>query len=410
MAEAIEMQYYRFEPYIRSGLQSIILTEFHAHNNSNSETVQKEYFIAFYNQRRIEKIRSMKTDKIGKLVSMGGTVTRSSEVKPELLYGHFICKKCQTVNPSVEQHFQYTTPHVCKSTACNGNDYQLILDQSAYVDWQRLRVQENPDEIPAGSMPRSIDVICRNEVVEAAKAGDKVVFTGTVVVVPDAAGSSRLGDTTVSGKTTGRGESNGEGVGGLKRLGVREMTYRIMFLACSVVPLDQNNRPARMEHIVDEIYRDPNSHQGDSNTSILDIKAQLDTPERFELMEMTRTPHLYAKMVESICPSVFGHHEVKRGILLMLFGGVHKNTPEGISLRGDINVCIVGDPSCAKSQFLKYVHGFLPHTVYTSGKSSSAAGLTASVVRDPETGEHCIEAGALMLADNGICCIDEVCI
>ena len=91
-------------------------------------------------------------------------------------------------------------------------------------------------------------------------------------------------------------------------------------------------------------------------------------------------------LVESICPSVFGHLEVKRGVLLMLFGGVHKKTPEGISLRGDLNVCIVGDPSCAKSQFLKFVHGFLPRTVYTSGKSSSAAGLTASVIRDAETG------------------------
>ena len=83
---------------------------------------------------------------------------------------------------------------------------------------------------------------------------------------------------------------------------------------------------------------------------------------------MHGSPHLYNKLVESICPSVFGHLEVKRGVLLMLFGGVHKKTPEGISLRGDLNVCIVGDPSCAKSQFLKYVHGFLPRTVYTSGE------------------------------------------
>ena len=91
----------------------------------------------------------------------------------------------------------------------------------------------------------------------------------------------------------------------------------------------------------------------------------------------------------------------------MLFGGVHKETGEGINLRGDINVLIVGDPSCAKSQFLKYVSTFLPRAVYTSGKSSSAAGLTATVAKDIETGEYCIEAGALMLADNGICCIDE---
>jgi len=99
--------------------------------------------------------------------------------------------------------------------------------------------------------------------------------------------------------------------------------------------------------------------------------------------------------------------EVKRGILLQLLGGVHKTTAEGMKLRGDINVCIVGDPSTAKSSFLKYVHGFSPRTVYTSGKASSAAGLTASVLRDSDTGEYCIEAGALMLADQGFCCIDE---
>jgi DNA replication licensing factor MCM6 len=115
---------------------------------------------------------------------------------------------------------------------------------------------------------------------------------------------------------------------------------------------------------------------------------------------------VYAKMVESIAPTTFGHKEVKKGILLMLLGGVHKTTADGIKLRGDINVCVVGDPSTAKSQFLKYVHSFLPsRTVYTSGKASSAAGLTAAVQRDQDTGEYCIEAGALMLADNGICCI-----
>ncbi|KAL9349690.1 hypothetical protein Peur_056945 [Populus x canadensis] len=91
----------------------------------------------------------------------------------------------------------------------------------------------------------------------------------------------------------------------------------------------------------------------------------------------------------------------------MLFGGVHNFTREGINLREDIDACIVGDPSCAKSQSLKYTSGIVPRSVYTSGKSSSAAGLTATVAKEPETGEFCIEACALMLADSGICCIDE---
>lgn len=129
--------------------------------------------------------------------------------------------------------------------------------------------------------------------------------------------------------------------------------------------------------------------------------------EREEILQISNNPEVYNHMANSICPMVFGNEEIKKGILLMLFGGVNKKTSEGIKLRGDINICTVGDPSTAKSQFLKYVHSFLARSVYTSGKATSAAGLTASVQRDPETGEFTIEAGALMLADNGICCIDE---
>lgn len=103
--------------------------------------------------------------------------------------------------------------------------------------------------------------------------------------------------------------------------------------------------------------------------------------KRAEVLAMTRDVNIYKRMAASICPSTYGHINIKQAVLLMLFGGVHKTTKEGINLRGDINVAIVGDPSCAKSQMLKYVTAFLPRAVYTSGKSSSAAGLTASVVK-----------------------------
>ena len=126
-----------------------------------------------------------------------------------------------------------------------------------------------------------------------------------------------------------------------------------------------------------------------------------------ELKEMVKDEYIYDKLVQSVAPAVFGHDTIKKGILLQLLSGVHKQTVDGINLRGDINICIVGDPSTSKSQFLKYVCGFSPRAVYTSGKASSAAGLTAAVVRDEESGEYTIEAGALMLADNGICAIDE---
>jgi DNA replication licensing factor MCM6 len=199
LAEVVQTQYYRFEPYLKAAIHEVLRRDFSQQFNENENNTKKEYFLAIYNLKCVEKIRSMRSDKIGKLISIAGTVTRSSEVKPELLYGYFICKKCNTINSSVEQQFQYTTPHVCLNATCTSNDFQLMLDQSVYVDWQRLRVQENADEIPAGSMPRCIDVICRNEIVENAKAGDKIIFTGTVCAVADTSGTGRSGETTVSG-------------------------------------------------------------------------------------------------------------------------------------------------------------------------------------------------------------------
>lgn len=126
-----------------------------------------------------------------------------------------------------------------------------------------------------------------------------------------------------------------------------------------------------------------------------------------KIYKMSKDKNLYQNLVSSLFPSVHGNDEVKKGIVLQLLGGVQKHTAEGNTLRGDINVCIVGDPSTAKSQLLKQVAEISPRAIYTSGKASSASGLTAAVVRDEESLDFVIEAGALMLADNGICCIDE---
>ncbi|DBA75227.1 TPA: MCM DNA helicase complex subunit mcm6 [Trebouxia sp. C0004] len=164
--------------------------------------------------------------------------------------------------------------------------------------------------------------------------------------------------------------------------------------------------------------QEKSDEESDSNSGAANIRAHEDATEeevylsytedqQTELDQMKANAQIYKDITKSISPQVYGHDDVKRAVLLMLFGGVHKETKEGINLRGDINVAIVGDPSCGKSQILKYVSSFLPRAVYTSGKSSSAAGLTASVVKDADSNEFCIEAGALMLADNGICCIDE---
>ena len=367
------------------------------------------YFVSVHHLPRHDSIRQLQCGKVGALMSITGTVTRSSQVRPELLEAAFHCNDCNTEQPSVAQQFKYTTPARCANPGCaNRVAWELDLPKCTFVDWQSVKLQENASEIPAGSMPRAIKVVLRGEVVEQAKPGDKVVVTGSLIVVPEV---GQLGGKGVrvsggGGLNTGRGGGGGRvgrggggggaggaaGVRGLRDLGVRELNYSLVFLANHVALATAG----------------PTSHQATSeDESFLAHIAALPEPTRARIHAMQRTPRLYTRMVQSLAPSVHGHEEIKRGLLLMLLGGVHKQTADGAQLRGDINVCIVGDPSTSKSQFLKYVCDFLPRAVYTSGKASSAAGLTASVVRDVETGEFGIEAGALMLADNGICCIDE---
>lgn len=145
----------------------------------------------------------------------------------------------------------------------------------------------------------------------------------------------------------------------------------------------------------------------EANVPLEEVQHELGVNGMKQLQKMSVQPNIYNQLARSISPNVYGHEDVKKAVLLMLVGGVSKVTPEGIRLRGDINVAIVGDPSTAKSQILKYVAAFLPRAVFTGGKSSSAAGLTATVVKEADSREYAIEAGALMLADNGICCIDE---
>jgi len=365
-------------------------------------------------------MRKLRTETIGQLTSVSGTVTRTSDVRPELLVGSFRCQKCGLLAENIAQQYHYTRPVLCRNPRCdNKREFLLDLPLSSFTDWQKLRVQENSSDVPAGCMPRSMDVIVRNEMVERCKAGDSVVFVGSLVVIPDASALARAGEAPQSSKNLRNkddGNGGGGGVRGLKALGVRELTYKTCFVATSVMPVDAleryRNQSANYSAVAmaSFLYGGGGANDGmeEGTKTTQEVAMEMSDEEKNEIRKMKQTPNLYSRMVESICPTTFGHLEVKRGVLLQLLGGVHKTTKDRTRLRGDINVCIVGDPSVAKSQFLKYVHRFLPgRSVYTSGKASSAAGLTAAVQRDQDTGEYCIEAGALMLADNGICCIDE---
>ena len=392
---AVAEEFHRFEPTLRKCVEDFVYKYLKKDSAAPlaPEFQNRNYYLSVYNLPTVRRLRDLRSEQVGELLAMSGTVTRTSEVRPELIVGCFVCNECDEPFNNVDQQFRYTEPPMCQ--ACQSkNSWRLDIEKSTFVDWQRVRLQENSQDIPAGSMPRTIDIILRNDNVESVKAGDKVVVTGTLIVIPDAVSLSRAGERVQAGPKGSAG-ARGDGYSGVKQYGVKELVYRNAFLACHVASIERKPASAyvRGEECDEETF--------DS------VLTSYTLDEREEISSMKGHARLYQRLVSSIAPTVYGHEEVKRGILLMLFGGVHKDTSEGISLRGDINVCIVGDPSTAKSQFLKYVVDFLPRAVYTSGKASSAAGLTASVAKDHETGEFCIEAGALMLADNGICCIDE---
>jgi len=187
-------------------------------------------------------------------------------------------------------------------------------------------------------------VILRGDIVERAKAGDKMVFTGTLIVIPDIAQLGLPGNRAESlPAPPDRGNATSEGITGLKSLGARDLTYKLAFLACMVTPTDAK----------DSLGSDVRG-TGDATEMDQDELLRSMTDEEIcDLRDMATLNHIYTKLVGSIAPSVYGHEIIKKGILLQLMGGVHKVTPEGIHLRGDINVCIVGDPSTSKSQFLK---------------------------------------------------------
>ncbi|KAM4705093.1 maternal DNA replication licensing factor mcm6-like [Rhinophrynus dorsalis] len=387
LATTIQEEYYRVYPHLCRAVRNFSR---HVGNIPSN----KEFYVAFSDFPARQKIRELGSSKIGTLLRISGQVVRTHPVHPELVSGIFLCMDCQSVVKDVEQQFKYTQPTICKNPVCaNRRRFTLDANKSRFVDFQKVRIQETQAELPRGAIPRSVEVILRAEAVETAMAGDRCDFTGTLIVVPDVSALS-LGDARVEtgAKVTGGEGYNAEGVQGLKALGVRDLSYRLAFLAC---------------HVGATNPRFGGKDLREEDQTAESIKNQMTVQEWEKVFEMSQDKNLYHNLCTSLFPTIHGNDEIKRGVLLMLFGGVPKTTMEGTSLRGDINVCIVGDPSTSKSQFLKHVEEFSPRAVYTSGKASSAAGLTAAVVKDEESHEFVIEAGALMLADNGVCCIDE---
>ncbi|XP_070172210.1 DNA replication licensing factor Mcm6 isoform X1 [Polyergus mexicanus] len=385
LATTIIEEYFRVYPFLCQAVCNFV-------KDVGQLQKDKECYVSFVDVPTRHKLRELNTSRLGTLARISGQVVRTHPVHPELVLGTFICMDCNALIKNVEQQFKFTNPTICTNPVCNNRRrFLLDMDNSVFIDFQKVRIQETQAELPRGSIPRSVEIILRAETVELVQAGDRYDFTGTLIVVPDV-GSLSVSNSKTEVGPKNRNNEQREGVSGLKTLGVRELTYKTAFLACSITATSSRfgGTDLAMEEISQEM-----------------MKKQMSEAEWNRIYEMSRDKNLYENLVSSLFPAIHGNDEIKKGITLMFFGGVPKTTEEGTSLRGDINVCIVGDPSTAKSQFLKCVSDISPRAIYTSGKASSAAGLTAAVVRDEESSDFVIEAGALMLADHGICCIDE---
>ncbi|CAA9988996.1 DNA replication licensing factor MCM6, putative [Plasmodium knowlesi strain H] len=353
--------------------------------------------LRFYNKKNpIHSLRSLRCEMLGEMISVRGQVTRTSDVRPELTLAAFKCNECGNIINGVKQQFRYTQPSKCPSSSCsNMYDWSLVLEQSYFVDWQKIRLQEIAQESPPGSMPRNMDVILRNDIVDSVHAGDRIIVTGCLIVVPDIPTLMKPGDIprSVARQILKKNENSlvSQGLTGIKGVGVQDLNHKLCIYACQIEKLNNSKK----ENSFDE------QTQVDINCEEI-----LNCDDLKWLRDIAMHPNTIDILAECIAPKIWGNIEIKKGALLMMTGGVQKIT-SNCKLRGDINMCIVGDPGTAKSEILKYVESFAPRAIFTSGKGSTAAGLTAAVHRDPDQGDTVLEAGALMYADQGICCIDE---
>ncbi|KAF7633841.1 DNA helicase [Meloidogyne graminicola] len=393
LSATIELQFHRFYPFLCNAIRDLVIERCDNDEITKHGRLQRtEFYLGILDVKTKHTIRHLTGDKVGKLIRISGQIVRTHQVHPELCLGTFVCDDCGVTIRNVPQQFQYTQPIKCENQQCqNRTRFMLNVYDSLFVDFQRLKIQENQDELPLGSVPRNVDVIIRGESVETAQPGDHCDFIGTLIVIPDIAMLATPGVRAQVKAQTRTKDADRIGLRGLKSLGVRDLTYKIAFLASSIQPSNPTFGDIDFTH---------------EEVTANELWESLPPNDQEKLKLMTEDVQIVENMCNSLFPNIFGSEQIKLGILLMLFGGVGKRT-SGTTLRGDINICLVGDPSCGKSQFLKTVEKFSPRVVYTSGKASSAAGLTAAVVKSEDSFDFVIEAGALMLADNGVCCIDE---
>ncbi|MDH5199865.1 MAG: minichromosome maintenance protein MCM [Candidatus Bathyarchaeota archaeon] len=292
-------------------------------------------------------LRRIGAEHIGRLVLVNGIIVRATAVLPLLIRSAYRCMSCGEMI-LLEQTDQFLrTPSEC--TSCNRRrGFELVPKESVFIDSQRLTIQERPEELPPGQLPRQINVELRDDIVDTARPGDRASLTGFL---------------------------------GLLRRQGRGGILRVFDFVLEANNIDVSGREMELLEITPE--------------------------DEEEIRELASDPWVHRRILQSIAPSIYGLDHIKEAIMYLIFSGVTKELPD-VRIRGDINILLVGDPGTGKSQLLQYAARVAPRGLYTAGRGSTAAGLTAAVVKEGGTGNFILEAGALVLGDKGICCIDEM--
>ncbi|KAF9467686.1 MCM2/3/5 family-domain-containing protein [Collybia nuda] len=336
-------------------------------------------------------MRELNPTDTDKLVCIKGLVIRATPVIPDMKVAFFRCLTCShTVQVEIDRG-KIEEPARCPRDVCASvGTMSLVHNRCEFADRQVIRLQETPDAVPDGQTPHTVSLSVYDELVDVAKPGDRLVVSGIFRSVP-------------------------------VRVNPRQRAIKSLFKTYldvvhvklgggGTLGFDRSTRPAGGDH-TPGVGGAGDGGDEDEESGIdgrLSRKAEMEE----KLRNLSIRPDIYELLSRSLAPSIWELDDIKKGILLQLFGGTNKSIARGGGgggprYRGDINVLLVGDPGTSKSQILQYVHKIAPRGVYTSGKGSSAVGLTAYVTRDPDSKQLVLESGALVLSDGGVCCIDE---
>ena len=302
-------------------------------------------------------LRQINAEVIGKMTSVSGMVLRASEVKPLAKELVFMCPEGHRTDVILDKDLKLSTPLQCSNPKCTHKELGIEPKSSRFIDVQFVRLQELPEDLPPGQLPHYLDVTVKQDLVDNARPGDRIVLTGII----------RIEQERMSGVS--KNESP---------------LYRLR--------LDGNN----VEFL---------GGRGDKTSRRIQ-REEISPEEEKMILALSKNPDIYDRLIDSYAPHITGHETIKESILLLMAGSTQRQLSDGSKIRGDINIFLVGDPGTAKSEMLKFCARIAPRGLYTSGRGSTAAGLTAAVVRDAN-GIFMLEAGATVLGDQGLVCIDE---